>query len=76
LTGPTRVSLTWQAARSPVGVAGYEVYRNGDRLGSTTSTTYVDSAVTPGARYTYTVRAFDAAGKSGLRSRRVRVALP
>jgi hypothetical protein len=75
-TGPTAVSLTWQPASSPVGLAGYTVYRGGVRLGTTTGTTFVDVAVTPGTRYTYTVRAFDAAGKTGLRSRRARVAVP
>jgi hypothetical protein len=72
--GPT-VTLTWQAAKSPVGVAGYTVYRNGDRLATTLTPGYLDTAVAVGARYTYTVRAFDAAGKTGVRSRGVRVVL-
>jgi hypothetical protein len=70
--GP-RVALTWQPASSPVGVAGYTVYRNKTPLVTTTSPSYIDGTAAAGARYTYAVRAFDAAGKIGLRSRRARV---
>ncbi|MDQ0604886.1 cellulose 1,4-beta-cellobiosidase [Streptomyces canus] len=47
------VSLAWSAATDDVGVTGYEVYRNGTRVGSPAAgTTYTDT----------TVRARDAAG--------------
>lgn len=57
-----RVSLSWQASTDNVAVIAYRVYRDGVALGETAGTTYVDSAVTQGTSYTYTVRARDAAG--------------
>jgi chitodextrinase len=43
-------------------VTGYRVSRNGSVLGTVTTTQYNDSGLTPGATYTYTVVALDAAG--------------
>ncbi|MGW4374987.1 glycoside hydrolase family 6 protein [Streptomyces albidoflavus] len=61
-TSATTVSLSWTAATDDTGVTGYDVYRDGTRTGSTTTTAYADSGLTPGTAYTYTVRAKDAAG--------------
>ncbi|MFD8124575.1 glycoside hydrolase family 6 protein [Streptomyces albidoflavus] len=61
-TSATTVSLSWTAATDDTGVTGYDVYRDGARVGSTTTTAYADSGLTPGTAYTYTVRAKDAAG--------------
>ena len=60
----TRVDLSWTASTDNVGVTGYAVTRDGLALASTngTGTTFADTAVQPGTTYTYTVRAFDAAG--------------
>jgi fibronectin type 3 domain-containing protein len=55
-TSPTRFapSLTW----NPVSVAAsYRVYRNGTPVGTTTSTSFVDSALSVSGTYTYTVTA-------------------
>jgi M6 family metalloprotease-like protein len=57
-----RVVLSWQTSTDDVGVAGYRVYRNNTLLKTTTSTTWTDFVVTPGATYSYRVSAFDAAG--------------
>jgi len=56
----TNVSLTWQAATDNVGVAGYEIWRNGARVATTAARSYSE-ALTGGA-YTYYVVAYDAAG--------------
>ena len=58
------ISLTWNASSDNVGVAGYDVYRNGTLLGSTSSTAYTDSTVTSGQIYNYSLDARDAAGNN------------
>ena len=67
---PNQVNLRWAASLGAV--AGYDVYRNGVQVGSPTgtgwqtatgtATAYSDVDLTPGAVYTYTVKAFDKAG--------------
>lgn len=55
-------SLTWNAAYDNVGVASYEVKRNGTSLGTTASTSFKDATLQPNVTYTYEVYALDAAG--------------
>jgi fibronectin type 3 domain-containing protein len=56
-----RVDLAWTASTDNVGVAGYEVYRNGALLAVIGNvTTYADTLVSPLTSYEYTVRAVDA----------------
>jgi chitodextrinase len=59
--GATQVVLAWDAATDNVGVTGYVVTRNGVDLPVTTSTMLTDTLLAPGASYSYTVRARDAA---------------
>jgi chitodextrinase len=55
-----QVRLTWNASTDDVGVAAYEVFRNGRKLGEAAATSYVDR---PGrGRFTYRVRARDTDG--------------
>jgi chitodextrinase len=54
--------LNWSAATDNYGVAQYAVYRNATLAGSTASTTFADSGLTPATSYSYTVKAQDAAG--------------
>ena len=57
------VTLSWNASSDNVAVAGYNVYRNGTKIAVSTSTGYTDSlGAATGAVYSYTVKAFDAAG--------------
>jgi chitodextrinase len=64
VSGPA-VDVTWQAASDDIGVTGYDVYRNGAKIGSVgAATAYVDSTVAPHATYTYQVRARDLAGNA------------
>ncbi len=61
-----RVNLAWTTSTDDVGVTGYTVYRNGSQIGTTTgptATTYSDLTVSPSTTYSYTVDAFDAAGR-------------
>ena len=61
-TTTTSVSLSWTAATDNVGVTGYDVYRGATLAGTSTGTTFTDTGLTPSTAYTYTVKAFDAAG--------------
>jgi chitodextrinase len=60
----TTVPLSWTASTTSGSdaVAGYHVLRNGTVVGSTTSTTYTDTGLTPATTYTYTVKAYDTNG--------------
>jgi chitodextrinase len=61
-TGPFNVNLSWDASSDNVGVSGYEIYRNGSLLTTTSGTSHSDATVQPGQTYDYKVRALDAAG--------------
>ncbi|CAG0935328.1 Exoglucanase B [Thermoflexales bacterium] len=58
----TSINLTWTASTDNVGVTGYDIYRGTTLVGSSTTTSFVDSGLTPDTLYSYTVRAKDAAG--------------
>jgi hypothetical protein len=57
-----KVQLTWGASSDSNGVAGYNVLRGGVQIAQTSSTSYLDGAVTSGQTYSYTVTARDAVG--------------
>ena len=59
---PDAVTLTWSPATDNVGVAGYEVLRDGVVVATVTDPTYADTAVPANESHTWTVRASDAAG--------------
>ncbi len=61
-TSSTSTMLSWNASTDNVGVTGYNVYRNGVKVGSATSTSFTDSGLSASTTYSYTVKAFDAAG--------------
>jgi chitodextrinase len=58
----TQVNLTWTASTDNVGVTGYNIYRNGALAGTSTTTTYSDTGLSPNTAYSYYVKARDAAG--------------
>ena len=73
---PNQVSLSWSASTDAVGVAGYDVYRNGSSTplaAGVTTISYSDTTVSPGTTYTYTVAAYDAAGNLSAQSSPVSV---
>jgi len=47
------VTLSWEAA---VGATGYNIYRGGTSVGSSTDTTFTEEDLLPVATYTYTVK--------------------
>jgi phosphatidylinositol-3-phosphatase len=58
----TTIAVAWTASTDNVGVAGYNVFLNGGKVGTTTATTYTFSALTCGTSYTIGVEAYDASG--------------
>ena len=56
----TQVNLSWNASTDNVGVTGYYVYLNDQRLATTTSTSFSHTGLTAGSTYSYRVSAFDA----------------
>ncbi|OJT20517.1 alpha-amylase [Archangium sp. Cb G35] len=62
------VKLTWNAATDNVAVTGYDVFRNGTQVGSSSTTSYTDSGLTASTAYSYTVKAKDAAGNTSAAS--------
>lgn len=67
----TSVNLTWTASTDNVGVKEYEIYRNGSKIGTATSTSYADNGLTPNTTYNYYVKAKDAAGNLSAASQTV-----
>jgi Domain of unknown function (DUF4434)/Domain of unknown function (DUF5109)/F5/8 type C domain/Fibronectin type III domain len=58
------INLSWTASTDNIGIAGYQVYRNGVLVTTLyqTGTTYSDSQLNPSTTYTYQLEAFDGAG--------------
>jgi len=68
-TGTTTIKATWDASTDYYGVTAYKVERcqgagctNFAQVGMVTDSPFPDSGLTPGASYSYRVRATDAAG--------------
>jgi chitodextrinase len=55
------ISLSWNPSTDAVGVTGYEVFREGSFIATTSGTNYTDTGRASSTTYMYTVRAFDAA---------------
>lgn len=60
-TTSSSVSLGWTAVS---GATSYSVYRNGTKVGSATSTSFTDSALTASTSFSYAVTAVNSAGES------------
>jgi chitodextrinase len=61
----SQINLSWMAATDNVGVTGYNVYRGGMQIATLGAvTTYQNTGLTASTTYSYTVRAFDAAGNA------------
>jgi chitodextrinase len=59
----TSISVSWSASTDDVGVTGYDVYRGGARVDSTSATSYTFGGLSCGTTYALAVEAHDAAGK-------------
>jgi hypothetical protein len=58
----SEIDLSWASSTDNVGVAGYQVFRNGSQIATTTAVSYPDIGLAASTSYSYTVSAFDAAG--------------
>ena len=71
-TSNTSISLVWNAATDNVGVVGYRIARHADAQQlvtiTTSGTSYTDSGLIAGAKYSYAVIPYDAAGNIGTMS--------
>ena len=77
-SSPTEVDLAWTASTDNVGVTGYQILRNGSAISSISASahTYADGSVSPNSTYTYSVKAFDAAGNYSAGSNSIQVVTP
>ncbi len=72
-----RVNLSWSAATDNVGIAGYEVLRNGELIATLRAVTgYADTGVDPETHYEYAVRALDPFGNRSSTSAPAAVTTP
>lgn len=65
-----QAALAWTAS-SGKAPTGYNVYRNGSKIGTTRETSYQDIGLEPNIDYRYTVKAINAAGTESLASNEV-----
>jgi beta-glucosidase len=66
----TGLTLTWQTSTDTggSGLAGYDVYRDGVAVGTTTTASYTATGLSPATRYEFAVAARDAVGNRSARS--------
>ena len=57
-----QIQLSWKPSSDNLGVAGYRVSRDGVIVGTSSTTSWNDSAYSAGVTYTYSVIAYDSAG--------------
>lgn len=67
------VTMAWSASTDNAGVAYYEVYRNGIKVGNSNNTSYLDTGLAPSTTYTYRVKAVDAAFNASAASNEITV---
>jgi len=72
-TTSTSTNLSWSGATDNVAVTGYDVYQGSSLIGSTASTSYTVTSLTPSTTYSFTVKAKDAAGNVSVSSNTVSV---
>ncbi len=59
---PNSLTLSWTASTDDVGVTGYDIYQGATLIGTSATTTYNVTGLTPNTPYAFTVKAKDAAG--------------
>jgi len=72
-TTGTTTNLTWTASTDNVAVTGYDIYQGTTLKGSSTTTSYTVTGLTPSTAYTFSVKAKDAAGNISASSSTVNV---
>jgi endoglucanase len=64
----TSVALQWTASTDNVGVTGYDIYQGTTLKGSSATTSFTATGLTPATTYSFTIRARDAAGNTSAAS--------
>jgi subtilisin family serine protease len=67
------VVLNWNASSDNIGVTGYDIYRNGSFLISTSGTSYTVTGLSSSTTYSFYVKAKDAAGNTSGSSNTINV---
>ncbi len=67
--GQTQINLSWNASTdTESSVSNYNIYRNGSKIGQSTSTSFADTGLNEDTTYTYEVSALNGAGLESARS--------
>ncbi len=68
-TGVSTIEVAWSASHDNIGVAGYDVFRDGHKIASVTRTSFIDRGLAAKSTHSYFVRAYDSSnnvsGSSG-----------
>jgi len=74
----SKVTLSWEPAVDNFAVKGYRVYRDGSQITDVAEVfcSWLDTAVVPGIKYTYTVKAYDVSGNLSEAGGPVEVIMP
>jgi len=59
---PSRINLSWTPSTDNIGVTGYQVFRDGTLIATTVSASYAATGLAANTSYSFTTKAFDAAG--------------
>lgn len=65
---PHAIDVRWDASSDNVGVAGYEVYRDGTKIGITAANSFSDAALSSATKYCYSIFAYDSSGNRSSQS--------
>jgi hypothetical protein len=69
------VNISWATSTDDVGIAGYQIYRNGIQIANASTSPYADKGLSANIPYSYTVAAYDIAGNISAQSSPASVAL-
>jgi len=72
----TSIVLVWNASTDNIGVAGYNIYRGGTKVGSSPYPVYTDTGLSSNTPYCYQVEAYDGAGNISAKSSSVCATTP
>ena len=64
----SQLTISWTPSTDNVGVAGYQVYRDGALIHTTPAGSYTDTGLSPNSTYAYRVAAFDYANNVSAQS--------
>ncbi len=79
LVSSSEIKLRWAASSDDVGVVGYKIYRGGNpmlEIGGALTPNFIDTTMTPGTGYYYSVAAYDATGRVSFSSAEIFVNVP